>query len=39
MTITTEDLARDFNHLSVQGHAKMASIAWQAFPAEIKEVD
>lgn len=39
MSITTEDLARDFNHLSVAGHARMASIAWQAFPAEIKERD
>jgi lysophospholipase L1-like esterase len=39
MTITTQDLARDFNHLSVKGHATMARIAWQAFPAEIKERD
>ena len=39
MTITTRDLARDFNHLSVEGHAKMARLAWQAFPDEIKGRD
>ena len=39
MTVTTRDLARDFNHLSVEGHAKMARLAWQAFPDEIKERD
>ena len=39
MTVTTQDLARDFNHLSVEGHAKMAALAWQAFPREIKERD
>jgi hypothetical protein len=30
------DVASDGNHLSIRGHAKMAAIAWQAFPAEIK---
>ena len=39
MTVTTQDLARDFNHLSVEGHAKMAALAWQVFPREIKERD
>ena len=39
MTVTTQDLARDFNHLSVAGHAKMARLAWEAFPDEIKERD
>lgn len=36
MRVTDADLAQDGNHLSIQGHAKMAAIAWQAFPAAIK---
>ena len=36
MTITDRDVAPDLNHLSVDGHAKMAAIAWKAFPTEIK---
>jgi lysophospholipase L1-like esterase len=39
MTVTTQDLARDVNHLSTKGHTKMAAIAWQAFPDEIKDRD
>ncbi len=39
MRIGAEDVASDGNHLSVQGHAKMAAIAWKAFPAEIKNRD
>ncbi|HEX7187704.1 MAG TPA: SGNH/GDSL hydrolase family protein [Actinomycetes bacterium] len=36
MTITDRDVAPDLNHLSVEGHAKMAAIAWKALPTEIK---
>jgi lysophospholipase L1-like esterase len=39
MSVTTRDLARDFNHPSIEGHAKIARLAWQAFPAEIKQRD
>ena len=39
MGVTTQDLARDFNHPSIEGHAKIASLAWQAFPEEIKQRD
>lgn len=31
------DLAMDLNHLSVEGHAKFAAIAWKALPATIKD--
>lgn len=36
MRVSDEDVAADGNHLSIKGHAKMAAIAWKAFPAEIK---
>jgi hypothetical protein len=31
------DLARDLNHLSVEGHAKFAAIAWGALPEAVKQ--
>lgn len=31
------DVTADLNHLSIAGHKKMAAIAWQAFPKEIKQ--
>lgn len=34
---TDRDLSIDNNHLSVQGHAKFAAIAWQALPDSIKQ--
>ena len=34
---TDEDVALDFNHLSIAGHRKYAEIAWKAFPDEIKK--
>jgi hypothetical protein len=39
MRLTDGDVASDGSHLSIQGHAKMAAIAWKAFPAEIKNRD
>jgi hypothetical protein len=36
MRINAEDVASDGNHLAIPGHAKMAAIAWRAFPQEIK---
>ena len=39
MRIKAEDVASDGNHLAIPGHAKMAAIAWNAFPAEIKNRD
>ncbi len=39
MRIRDEDVAFDGNHLAIPGHAKMAAIAWKAFPAEIKNRD
>jgi lysophospholipase L1-like esterase len=39
MTVTDRDVAADLNHLSITGHAKMAAIAWKAFPAAIKGRD
>lgn len=36
MRLSPEDVATDGNHLTIPGHAKMAAIAWKAFPAEIK---
>jgi hypothetical protein len=39
MRVTDRDVAADLNHLSIEGHTKMAAIAWKAFPADIKERD
>ena len=39
MRVSDEDIASDGNHLAIPGHAKMAAIAWKAFPAEIKNRD
>jgi lysophospholipase L1-like esterase len=39
MKVTDRDVAADLNHLSIEGHARMAAIAWKAFPADIKERD
>ncbi len=36
MRINARDVASDGNHLAIPGHAKMAAIAWKAFPQEIK---
>jgi hypothetical protein len=36
---TDRDVAADLNHLPIEGHAKMAAIAWKAFPADIKVRD
>lgn len=34
---TDRDVTADLNHLSIAGHRKLAAIAWQAFPEEIKQ--
>ena len=39
MKVTDRDVAADLNHLAIEGHAKMAAIAWKAFPTDIKMLD
>lgn len=39
MRISGQDVVWDGIHLSVEGHAKMAAIAWKAFPAQVKNRD